>query len=122
MTSKCEGMPNALMEAMALGLPVISTDCPCGGPHFLIRDGENGLLVPSEDGDALVEAIRKVLNNPVLASHLGRKATEIAETLAPQKIYKMWGDYINDIVLNREQIEIKKDKNLCVEDKKYESL
>jgi glycosyltransferase involved in cell wall biosynthesis len=39
-----EGMPNALMEAMALGLPVISTDCPCGGPRFLIHN-YNGLLV-----------------------------------------------------------------------------
>lgn len=46
LSSDFEGMPNALMEAIALGLPCISTDCDGGGAAFLIEDGVNGLLVP----------------------------------------------------------------------------
>ena len=52
-SSEWEGLPNALMEAMALGLPIVSTDCPCGGPATLITDGVDGLLVPIKDKEAL---------------------------------------------------------------------
>lgn len=48
MSSDYEGMPNALMEAMAVGLPCVVTDCPCGGPGELIADGTNVSLFPSE--------------------------------------------------------------------------
>lgn len=63
MTSNFEGMPNALMEAMAVGLPVISTDCPTG-PSDLIDDGVNGFLVPVGDGKILAERIKEVIEMP----------------------------------------------------------
>ena len=50
-------MPNSLMEAMALGIPCISTDCPCGGPRFLIKDGYNGYLVPTNDTYSLYKTM-----------------------------------------------------------------
>lgn len=94
LTSKMEGMPNALMEAMALGLAVVSTDCPCGGPRTLIRDGENGILVPVDDVHALEQALRRILKNPQLEEQLGVQAHRLGEELAPDKVNKMWQDYI----------------------------
>ena len=60
LSSDFEGMPNSLMEAMAAGVPCVSTDCPTG-PSDLIMDGENGLLVPVNDANAMSEAIEKML-------------------------------------------------------------
>ena len=56
-SSDWEGLPNALLEAMALGLPIVATDCPCGGPRTVMKDGVNGLLVPIKDEEALAEGI-----------------------------------------------------------------
>lgn len=67
--SHYEGMPNTLMEAMASGLPVISTDCPTG-PSELINDHITGLLTPVGDEDQLTEAILTLLGNPELANRL----------------------------------------------------
>ena len=60
LSSNYEGMPNSLMEAMAAGVPCVSTDCPTG-PSDLIQDGENGLLVPVNDASAMSKAIEKML-------------------------------------------------------------
>lgn len=89
-----EGMPNALLEAMSLGLAVVSTDCPCGGPRTVIRHGENGLLVPVNDVDAMEQAFRQILEKPELEEMLGRNAEKLGEELAPEKVNRMWMDYI----------------------------
>ena len=94
LSSDYEGMPNALAEAMALGVPCVSTDCPVGGPKFLIKDGENGLLVPVNDPDALAAAINKLLSNLALAESIGRQATRIADDLTPEVIYGRWLSFI----------------------------
>lgn len=100
LSSKVEGMPNSLMEAMALGLPVIATDCPCGGPRFLIDNGDNGILVKNDNVQEMVQGIRNVLSNPELAEKIGQNASKIAEKLAPEKINKKWEDYI-DMIKNK---------------------
>ena len=61
MSSDYEGMPNALMEAMAVGLPCVVTDCPCGGPGELIADGTNGVLVPVGNSRAMADQIKRLL-------------------------------------------------------------
>lgn len=76
LSSNTEGSPNALIEAMMLGLPVVSTDCPCGGPKELIEDGVNGLLVPVGDVKKMQEALQKVLDNLQFASRIGCAAAE----------------------------------------------
>lgn len=98
LSSDYEGMPNALMEAMALGLPVISTNCPCGGPEFLIKDEINGILVPVNNKDKLVEAMLQLIENEKFSRKIGIEATKISEDLAPKKINEIWEKYILSII------------------------
>ena len=101
LSSDYEGMPNALMEAMALGLPVISTDCPCGGPKFLIDNEKNGILVKVKDVEAMSKAILTVLENKNYADYLSMNASKIAETLNPTKINNEWKKIIEKIGKNK---------------------
>ena len=97
MTSDYEGMPNALVEAMALGMPCISTDCRCGGPRLLIKDGENGLLVPTGQIKSLLHAMLKLAQNPQFAKTLGSNAELIKERVDTQLIVDQWLAYIGKI-------------------------
>lgn len=94
LSSDTEGMPNALLEAMALGLPCISTDCPCGGPATIIKNGVNGLLIPVRDEDALVNAMDRILSDSEYGDLLGREAQKVKEEFAPEKVYAEWERYI----------------------------
>jgi glycosyltransferase involved in cell wall biosynthesis len=96
-SSDIEGMPNAMLEAMALGLPVIATDCPPGGPRMVITPEVNGLLVPVGDEDAMAAAINRLIENPEYADQLGRNAAKISEIAGADKIFEEWEDYINEI-------------------------
>ncbi len=97
MTSVCEGMPNTLMEAMAIGMPCISTDCEYG-PAELIKDGENGLLVPVGDVEAISKAISKMVDDRKFAEKCGRNAGKIRETNSIEKICLRYKAYFNKVV------------------------
>lgn len=73
--SDYEGLPYALMEAMASGLPCISTDCPTG-PSDLITSGENGILVPVGNVDAMSQAMELLIKQPQWAENLGKRARQ----------------------------------------------
>lgn len=97
MTSDYEGLPNALIEAMAVGLPCISTDCSPGGAAELIINKLNGILVPCGDEKKLAQAIERLLQNPTEAEAMGIEAQKITERLAPLKIFLQWSDYIKKV-------------------------
>ena len=103
LSSNHEGMPNALMEAMSLGLPVISTDCPCGGPNFLIENKVNGILVRVNNQDEMEEAMDNLISNPGYANKLGKEANKICSRLEPNMIYQKWENYIDEIIKNCEE-------------------
>lgn len=95
LTSDYEGMPNALMEAMAIGVPCISTDCRPGGARTLICDNVNGWITPIGDVDMLSSCIRKALlrceeNNEIISN-----AMKIRETHSEKAIFDDWEKYVN---------------------------
>lgn len=98
--SDFEGLPNALMEAMALGLPCISTDCPCGGPRMIIADGENGILIPVGDVGALEEKMRYLLRaSDGERNALGKNARKTAEMFKADIVCKTWEQYIIHVIM-----------------------
>ncbi|RKI83994.1 glycosyltransferase family 4 protein [bacterium 0.1xD8-71] len=98
LTSYSEGVSNALIEALATGLPVIATDVPSGGTVELMTDGVNGLIIPAGDQKALEEAMDKLLGDPAYAQKLGREAARIQERLAPERVNGLWREYFNSII------------------------
>lgn len=99
-TSYSEGVSNALIEALASGLPVIATDVPSGGTAELMKDGENGLIIPVGDQHALEEAMDRILGDPAYADRLGREAAKVQEKLAPERVNRLWKKLFDDIIAN----------------------
>lgn len=86
LSSDYEGISNSMLEAMALGVPVIATDCPIGGSRMYIRDGENGFLVPVGDVSALARAMERLADDPALGERFGREAVKLRDELTTAKI------------------------------------
>lgn len=96
-TSNFEGVPNALAEAMALGLPCIATNCSPGGAAMLISSYINGILISVDAEDELVQALEYMTDNPLEAQRMGNAARKIAEHLSSDKIVSNWREYIEHI-------------------------
>lgn len=98
LTSYSEGVSNALIEALALGLPVIATDVPSGGTEELMTDGVNGLVIPAGDVKALTRAMDRLLGDLAYAERLGREAARIQQRLAPEQVNPLWKEYFEKIM------------------------
>lgn len=95
MTSDYEGMPNALIEAMCIGLPCISTKV--SGAVDVIEDGKNGLLIDCRNEDALVEAMDRMLSDSELRETCAKNASKLAELLRTDIITNQWLDFIKTV-------------------------
>jgi GalNAc-alpha-(1->4)-GalNAc-alpha-(1->3)-diNAcBac-PP-undecaprenol alpha-1,4-N-acetyl-D-galactosaminyltransferase len=89
MSSRSEGFPNALTEAMAAGLPVISTDCP-SGPADIITPGADGLLAPTEDPAALAEALARLIGSEELRTRFAQAAPGVLERYSLDSVLVAW--------------------------------
>jgi len=92
LSSRLEGLPMAMMEAMALGLPCVSFDCP-SGPRELTQGGQDGLLIPPGDAGALAEALSRMLADEPLREELGKRgAASIQKRYSLQEVMRLWDD------------------------------
>lgn len=89
-SSDYEGISNAMLESMAIGMPVICTDCPIGGAKDTITDGENGLLVPIQDAEALYYAMKRIIEDKMLAKKMSNQAAELRKRLSLPVIAEKW--------------------------------
>lgn len=89
-SSDYEGLSNSMLEAMAIGLPVVVTDCQNGGERMCIENGKNGIIVPCRDPKAMARAISKIVDNEVLAATLSENAQHIKSRFSPVVVFNLW--------------------------------
>jgi glycosyltransferase involved in cell wall biosynthesis len=87
-TSRIDNTPVAIIEACAMGLPVVSTDV--GGIRDLLSDGVSGLLVPDDDVQAMAEAILRLVSDPLLAQRLSTNGRRLAEASSWERVRVQW--------------------------------
>lgn len=97
LSSNSEGMPNALLEAMALGIPSISTDCPIGGPSEIIRNNENGILVPMNNKEVMAMSIEKIISDEEFSNKLSKNARNVINDYEAIKVCMEWEEFLYEI-------------------------
>lgn len=93
-SSDYEGISNSMLEALALGIPSIVTDCPIGGARSVINSGVNGLLIPVGDANALCNSMKYIVTHNDEAAQMGYKASNIRSQYPLNRVAQMWLDAI----------------------------
>lgn len=96
MSSHYEGFPMVMIEAMACGLPVVSYDYKCG-PRDIIADGENGLIVPDGDIEALARAMMRLMDDGDLRKRMSVEASKVVDTYSEKKIMEVWTELFRSL-------------------------
>jgi GalNAc-alpha-(1->4)-GalNAc-alpha-(1->3)-diNAcBac-PP-undecaprenol alpha-1,4-N-acetyl-D-galactosaminyltransferase len=100
MPSRFEGFPMALCEAMAAGLPVLAADC-LSGPRDIIEDGVNGVLVQTENVEALAAGLESLMSDPSKRQKLAQAAPQILHIFGREQVMRIWKDAIDRVITNK---------------------
>ena len=103
LTSNHEGIPNALIEAMCIGIPCIATESDGGGVKSLIIDGENGVLIQKGDVASLALSMKKIIKDNKYSDSISKKAKLLRKKLSYNNIYEKWA-YLVEKIINNEGI------------------
>lgn len=105
LSSRYEGMPNALLEAMSVGTACISTDCEAG-PREIIRNYENGILIPVDDTEAMYQKMKELASDEDLRHHIEKNSKDILNTNSVDTIFSKYHQFMQDVYFHK----IKKDR------------
>ena len=95
--SDFEGMPNALMEAMAVGVPCVTTDCPCGGPKMLLEDDKEYLVAVGAASE-MAEKMKALLLSKEKREAAGKKMKDYAQAFTPECIFEKWDSFVRGVL------------------------
>ncbi|RVX42528.1 glycosyltransferase involved in cell wall biosynthesis [Nonomuraea polychroma] len=97
LSSRFEGLPMVMVEAMTHALPVVAFDCPTG-PRDVLTDGVDGMLVPPRDVDALAAALKRVVADRKLRVRMGKEAVKTSRAYAPELVMPLWEDLFSELL------------------------
>ncbi|MDP4509980.1 glycosyltransferase family 4 protein [Nonomuraea turcica] len=97
LSSRFEGLPMVMIEAMTHALPVVAFDCPTG-PRDVLSDGVDGVLVPPRDVDALAGALKRVVADRQLRVRMGKEAAKTSRAYAPELVMPLWEDLFSELM------------------------
>ncbi|WP_405332236.1 glycosyltransferase [Fibrobacter sp.] len=96
-TSDFEGIPNVILEAFVVGLPVVATDCTPGGARFLLGNNENGLLAPIGNVQKIAKQMQRIVDDENLAQSFISKGRAKLNDFRPETIFAKWDEYLKNV-------------------------